>query len=164
MSITILPKRQVASSPGQERLASSVPNLPRAENHQLEDGHPNSGFLPRSSGKAEPSLRYRCSEWAIALFGVVTEIRSLGGRIRFRLKQRYHVRGLDLGAYHQVGDDGRLRVNTRTHACTQDIENFAAAHPWATIVELEMYRDAWARGATWAESNSGSCKREPGKS
>jgi hypothetical protein len=57
-----------------------------------------------------------------------------------------------------VGLDGHLELCTRTHACTADIENFVSDHPWATMVDVEIYRDAWVLGALWGERNF--CKPE----
>ncbi len=162
MSTDSFLSRQHCASRGLLSPSSLTPDARGRGNPSSGGARSRTGFPLRSSGTAGPSLRLRCSEWVIALFGVAAEIRSLGWRIRFRLRQRYHAKGLDLGAYHQVGTDGHLEVNTRTRVCTQDIENFVAAHPWATIVDVEMYRDAWAQGAAWAESNSGSCRSAQG--
>jgi hypothetical protein len=44
----------------------------------------------------------------------------------------------------------------RKYACIQNIESFVKAHPWATMIDLETYMDAWQAGAAWAENSS--CK------
>lgn len=67
---------------------------------------------------------------------------GLVGHIRFQLKQRYHVLGVDVGPIIQVREDGHLQLKIRTHPCMEDMENFAAAHRWATTVDLTIYRDA----------------------
>jgi hypothetical protein len=88
------------------------------------------------------------------VYGFALELRSLLHRMGIRYKRRYEVYGLDLGQLHRITPDGHLALNIRTRACTRDIENFLERHPWATMVDLEMYRDAWLAGAVWAESNS----------
>jgi hypothetical protein len=104
------------------------------------------------------ALLRRVSRQVPLVCGFAREIRSLLYRMGIRYKRRYEVFGLDLGPYHQIRPDGRLEVNRRTRACTQDIESFAEGHPWATIVDLEIYREAWVAGMKWAESSSDSCR------
>jgi hypothetical protein len=94
------------------------------------------------------------------VYGFLIELRSLAHRMALRCKRRYELYGLEFGPFHQVGADGVLELHTRTHACIGDIEKFVAAYPWATMVDAEMYRDAWERGATWAESNSCTAAQE----
>ncbi len=91
------------------------------------------------------------------LRGFLLELRSFLYRIALRCKRRYDLYGLDVGPLQQT-EAGHLRWNTRTRACSEDIKSFAASRPWATMIDLEVYRDAWARGAGWAESSS--CKLE----
>jgi len=98
-------------------------------------------------------LRQCLRRWAAA-YGFAVELRSFLRRISLRSERRYDLYGIDLGPFHERAPDGHLRWNTRIHACTQDIESFVDARPWATKVDVETYRDAWARGAEWAESNS----------
>ncbi len=81
------------------------------------------------------------------------ELRSLVYRIALQCKRRYDLYALDVGPAHQLTIHGHLSRNTRTRACSESIENFLAGRLWATMVDLEMYRDAWVSGANWAESN-----------
>src|ERR1017187_4908942 len=87
------------------------------------------------------------------MYGFLLELRNLSHRMRLRYKQRYDLYGVDLGPWHQLAVDGHLEPNIRTHACTQDIKNFVDGHRWATMIDVEMYRDAWERGAVWVESS-----------
>ena len=123
------------------------------------DDHCRKGHRGELTRRGLPALL----RWGLRLFPLVygfgLELRSLRHRMGIRHKRRYEVSGLDLGPTHQTSTDGHLEVNTRTRACTQDIENFAERHPWATLVDVETYRDAWLAGAAWAESNSDSCKQ-----
>jgi hypothetical protein len=47
---------------------------------------------------------------------------------------------------------------TRSRACISDIRSFWASHPWATVVEREIFREAWLAGSQWAAYNPDSCK------
>jgi hypothetical protein len=75
-------------------------------------------------------------------------------------KRRYYIYGLDLGPYIQQTPDGPRNFYTRTRACISDIESFVAVHPWATMVDVEMYRDAWVKGAEWSIRTGDSGKSE----
>jgi hypothetical protein len=109
--------------------------------------------VPSISEELSWPLHQCLKRWA-AVYGFALELRSFLHRISLRGERRYDLYGLDLGPFHEAAPDGRLRWNTRTHACTRDIENFVERRPWATMVDLEIYRDAWASGAEWADSNS----------
>lgn len=125
---------------------------------RLEDAH---GYKPVSGQtlpRALPHPLHVGLRRMPLVYGFLVELRSLLNRMVLRSKRRYDLYGLDLGPAHQGSADGHLELNTQTHACTQDIESFVEAHPWATIVDVEMYRDAWVRGAAWAGRNS--CRPE----
>jgi hypothetical protein len=87
-------------------------------------------------------------------YGFVLEIHSLLHRILIRRRQRYGAFFLIMSSVRQKEDQPRPKANIRRCACIRDIESFVEAHPWATILDLEMYRDAWQAGAAWAEDNS----------
>jgi len=93
------------------------------------------------------------------LYGLAVEIRSLLCRMALRYIRRYNLYGIDLGPAGQMSPGGHLEPNTRTHACIRDIESFVASHPWATMVDVEIYRDAWGQGAALAANNRDFCRR-----
>jgi hypothetical protein len=105
-----------------------------------------------------PLREYLC--WFPLVYGFLLEFRSLLHRMALRRERRYDLYGLDVGPCHQIGTDGRLRLNTRTRACNSDIESLAAGRPWATIIDLELYRDAWVKGAEWGDRSLYSYKSE----
>lgn len=84
-------------------------------------------------------------------YELVVEIRSFVRRMALRRKRQYGFSGIDLGPAHQVSEDGRVEVCTRTHACIEGIRSFVARYPWATCIDVENYRDAWLAGAEWSE-------------
>lgn len=147
---------------------TSEPSLHQSRNqkHQgLSVTVPSANHRDRKGGHADtilrplPPLLHGCLLQIPPLYRLLLDLRNLVGRISHRRKRRYHVYGLLLGPLHQVGPAGHPEMNTRTRSCTNDIENFVDAHPWATMVDLETYRDAWARGAEWAARNpQGSCR------
>jgi hypothetical protein len=81
------------------------------------------------------------------------ELRSLVYRIGLQYKRRYDLYGLDGGPLHEKTSSGHLRWNIRTRACSEDMQSFESSRPWATMLDWEVYRDAWVKGAEWAESN-----------
>jgi len=85
------------------------------------------------------------------------ELRSFVYRMGLQYKRRFDLFGLDVGPLHQ-NEAGHPRWNTRTRGCTLDMKSFLASRPWATMIDLEVYRDAWGRGAEWGEHSS--CKQE----
>ena len=109
-------------------------------------------FLPRRSGLHRfPLLRV-----------FLLELRSFLHRIVLQCKRCCYLDGLSVGP---AAEDQTISLqpggrNIRTRACSESIDSFAAARPWATMVDFEVYRDAWVRGANWAESNTCNVKRQ----
>jgi hypothetical protein len=79
-------------------------------------------------------------------FGFVLEMHSLLHRMAARWRLRYAAYFLVVSAEEMAE---RLVPNTRTHSYMRDMRNFFERYPWATILDLEMYRDAWLAGAEW---------------
>jgi hypothetical protein len=98
-------------------------------------------------GFVEP-LRAVLGRFALSR-GILAELRSLLPRIALQYKRSYNLHDLDVGPFHERLSDGHLRWNTCTHACSAHIESFVAAHLWATMIDLEVYRNAWEKGAEW---------------
>ena len=59
-----------------------------------------------------------------------------------------------VGPTFQVSASGSPEVCTRTRDCKRDIEKLTADYPWATMIDQRAFRDAWMRGAEWADRNS----------
>ncbi len=93
------------------------------------------------------------------LYGFLREIHSLLHRMTaiYRLRCRMHL--IYMGPLEQ-GLAGHREPNTRTSACIEDTRRFVSMHPWATFLDLEMYRDAWQAGAKWGESSFCISKQE----
>jgi len=88
--------------------------------------------------------------------GFLAETHSFLHRTAIQYKRRF-------AAYFLFGlppsvavEEGHHQQSNRGYSCTEDMRNYVNAHPWATILDLETYRDAWLAGARWGESNS--CK------
>ena len=58
---------------------------------------------------------------------------------------------------------GHREPSIHAHAYTRDIRNYVLTHPWATILDLQVYRDVWPEGVEWAESSSCNQERETGQ-
>jgi hypothetical protein len=80
------------------------------------------------------------------VLGFVAEMHSLLHRMALRRRLRSASYFLSIPPEEMAE---RLAPHTRTHAYMQDMRNFVARYPWATILDLEMYRDAWLAGAEW---------------
>ncbi len=87
---------------------------------------------------------------------------SLAPCIAAVCKLRYRTCLLCAGLCEE-GLAGGLEPNIHAHAYTQDIRNFVATHLWATILDLQMDRDAWLEGVEWAESSFCKQERETGQ-
>ena len=90
-----------------------------------------------------------------SVYAFVVEMHSFLHRMVIRCRLRYRAYFLYVGPFEQEGIE-RLEPNIRTHACIRDIRSFGERNPWATILDLETYRDAWQAGVEWAANNS--CK------
>jgi hypothetical protein len=88
-----------------------------------------------------------------SLCGFVAEMHNFLHRMAAIYRLRYRTYLLYVGPLEQ-GSAAHVEPNIRTHACIRDMRSFSATHPWATILDLEIYRDAWLAGVEWAESNS----------
>lgn len=88
------------------------------------------------------------------MYGLVEEMHSLMHRMALRRKLRF-------GSYFLYISPEEMaecrQPNTRTHSYMRDMRSFSERHRWATLPDLEMYRDAWLAGAEWGESNF--CKK-----
>ena len=91
------------------------------------------------------------------VYGFVKLMRSLALRIVSGCRRRYRTCLLCVGPCGGALA-GHLEPSIHAHAYMRDIRNFVLTHPWATILDLPMDRDAWLEEVEWAESNS--CKRE----
>lgn len=87
------------------------------------------------------------------LYEFLLELRSLRFRMALRRKRQYEVYGVDWGPAYQYPPDAPPSRCTRTDACRQDIENLVVQYPAATMVDVEMWRNAWVAGAEWAENS-----------
>jgi len=96
------------------------------------------------------------------MYGFAKLMRSLAPRIAAVCKPRYTLYPLCVGRFERAST-GHLVPNIRKHACTRDIRNFVSSHPWATILDLQAYRDAQLEEVEWAESNSCKQERETGQ-
>lgn len=100
-------------------------------------------------------LQYECQDLALLLRRYLLELRSFQYRIALLYKSpsgRY-LQGVDPGPYYQYSQDGHPELNIHTHICTAYIKHFWSSHPWATVIDMELYRDAWVAGAEWTENN-----------
>lgn len=103
-------------------------------------------------------------DWAFAMMGLALgcelDVRTLFHRVGLRCRKLYYPPFVTFGPVHHANPLGHPEKCTRAHACKRDTESFAASCRWATIFDLEIYRDGWAAGARWASRNSCSCSKE----
>ena len=96
------------------------------------------------------------------VFGFVTLMSSLAPRIAAACKLRCRISRLCAGLCEGALAE-HLEPNSHARAYTRDIRNFVSSHPWATILDLQAYRDAQLEEVEWAESNSCKQERETGQ-
>ncbi len=96
------------------------------------------------------SLLYRMPR----VYGFVVETHSFLHRMVARYRRRYGVFGVSGLPLSEVGEDGVQVPNIRMRSCRDYIRNYAQVRPWATTLDLEIYRDAWQAGAEWAAHNA----------
>lgn len=94
------------------------------------------------------------------LYGFLKELHSFAHRIAATWSLRHRIYFLFVGPFQQ-GEAEHHQPNIRTRACTDHIKNFVLVHPWATILDLQIYRDAWQAGVEWHVGNA--YKQEHGK-
>ncbi len=92
------------------------------------------------------------------VYGFVVEMHSFVHRMASRYRRHFGVYSVLMPPLSIPIEGGVRKPNTRTRSCIDDMRSFAVNHPWATILDLETYRDAWLAGAAWNANNS--CKTE----
>jgi hypothetical protein len=88
------------------------------------------------------------------VYGFVAETHTYLHRMASRYTRRYGAYFVSRLPLSELGTDGVRVPNTRIRSCIDDMRSYAESHPWATTLDLEMYRDAWLAGAEWADHNS----------
>ncbi len=91
-----------------------------------------------------------------SVYGFVVETHSLLHRIAARCRRGFPAYFVTVESFRLLARDEHLQPNTRTYACIRDMRSSAERRRWATIPDLETYRDTWLAGAAWGESSS--CK------
>jgi len=105
-------------------------------------------------------LRETGLRWIALWHQLLSEMRSLLCRMALQYKRRDGPYILTVDLRRPTDQEGGLRLSIRRHACIADIENFVASRPWATMIDWEVYRDAWAKGAEWADDSYHKSKPE----
>lgn len=151
-------------STANREISFESPNARQTRHPERSSGWLSWCVLCRSEGCAPlhepetPRLLYRVLVRMPLAFGCALEMHSLLHRIAIRCRRRSETFFLLFSSVRQRKDQPHPEANIRRRACIRDIESYVAQHPWATILDLEIYRDAWQAGAAWAESNA--CKSE----
>jgi len=114
------------------------------------DGHQGTEF-PDWVGKTLSLARRGFWSLSQCTHGILSETRSLVPRILFRLKKNLDSCGVDLGTSHQTHPSGHPVPSTRTRARIHDTQCMLSNHPWATLVDLEIFLEGWEKGARWAD-------------
>jgi hypothetical protein len=87
--------------------------------------------------------------WSLNLYihTLLSEFRTVLQRTEFRLKKRLDQNGVDLGAHYRMRPNGHLEPNTRTQNRIRDTRYLLSKHPWATLVDLQIFLEGWDKGA-----------------
>ena len=97
-------------------------------------------------------LRLAVEEYRILIRECVRDVASLPVRIRLiHEARRSHCQVIPGPWGHQMVPGGPLERCTCTHGCIEDIRSFWVSHPWATVVERQIFADAWAKGVEFAD-------------
>lgn len=88
--------------------------------------------------------------------GCISELRNFCYRMSLRVQRSNQLR-CPLGSVFHQTPAGHLELCIRTRANTEDIQNFAAAHPYTTVLDWRFYQMGWEAGAKWAANNACSC-------
>jgi hypothetical protein len=127
------------------------------------------GYVPSRRERIQ-MLRYRATrvlrreyrEYRLLLRLIRSEMGSLLSRIALLCRvPRGLLYGLDLGRASQPSPTEYPVPHIRTRACSDHIKTFCNSHPWATLIDENLYRDAWYAGTQWGACNPDSCNEEP---
>jgi len=77
---------------------------------------------------------------------LLRELYSFYHRIEYLLKHRLDIQGVLVGQAFQIGESGMLQWDKKTLGCNADIESSLAVQRWRTLVDVELYREAWFSG------------------
>jgi len=114
-----------------------------------QHAHPGNAQSKNSLSSISSLLRRRM--WSLSLYtsALVSEVRSLVPRIRYRLNRNLDAGGVDLGTVWKTQPHGPLLRNTRTQSRIRDTQCMLATLPWATAADLAIFLEGWDRGAEW---------------
>jgi hypothetical protein len=101
-----------------------------------------------------PPLLHGCLRRTPLLHGFVLEIHNLVHRMGIRYKRRFGAFHLYIEGLFPKEATLHPQPHTRGRYCMFDIRKYGQRNPWATILDLETYRDGWLAGAEWAVGNS----------
>jgi hypothetical protein len=107
----------------------------------------------RRLAKLARQIQQRGLCWMALWHQFLSEMRSLLRRIVLQYKRRGDPYILIVDLRRPTDQEGDLLVHMRRRACISDIESFVASRRWATMIDLEIYRDAWAKGEKWSNRN-----------
>jgi hypothetical protein len=126
-------------------------------------GYPHAGStqLPRAQhlkliSEIRSRLRQAWNRLSVGslLCALWLELRRFLLRIGYVCRTRPDLYVTPVGPTFHVSASGSPEVCTRTRDCKRDIEKLTADYPWATMIDQRAFRDAWMRGAEWADRNS----------
>lgn len=143
-------------------IANSAPNRRQAAPlTERQDGMDHLGDAQRRTEFDEQFLLRSLPARLVAslrrfplVLGFADEMYSLLHRMALRRRLRFASYFLYMSPEEMAE---RHQPNTRTHAYMRDMRSFSERRPWATILDLELYREAWLAGAEWGAYTSRSC-------
>ena len=89
------------------------------------------------------------------VYGLLTEAHSFLHRMASRCRRRFGAYVVWMYPFPLQTAAGLVPPDIHIPACIDDMRNYAASHPWATILDLELYGDAWRAGAAWTLRSAG---------
>ena len=114
---------------------------------------PRRAFLSRT---IQTVWRRLCHDLAL-IGGYRLELRNFLRRIVLRSARQPYPMLLQMGPVHHSAPTGLPEECIRKRDCIRDIENFAAAHPTATVNDWAHFREGWEAGEKWSRGNQCSC-------
>ena len=81
------------------------------------------------------------------------ELYSCYRRILYICKHRPDLHGVRVGKAFQISGDQSVQWDKQTLDCNSDIERFLATRHWLTLIDVELFREAWYSGAESVSRN-----------
>ena len=84
---------------------------------------------------------------------LLRELHNCCWRMSYVYRHRPDRQGILIGPAFRIGESQNVLWDKKTLDCNKDIEHFLAVQRWRTLIDVELFREAWFLGVEWSSRN-----------